>query len=169
MRSVSVLALGVGAVGLVYVWSAVHGANVSATLRDLLAGHTTAAVTDSALTPLGGAEVTAGESLQTATSSSTSNKAIGRLQAAGYGWGSGPQWAALDLLWTRESGWDNTARNTSSGAYGIAQFLDATWSTVGGSKTSDPTLQIQYGLAYIARRYGTPAAAWAHETLTGWY
>ena len=54
-------------------------------------------------------------------------------------------------------------------AYGIAQFLDSTWATVGGTKTSDPTLQIRYGLDYIAGRYGTPVAAWAHETAEGWY
>lgn len=91
------------------------------------------------------------------------NKLLGRQEASQYGWGTGPSWADLDKLWTKESGWSNVAQNPFSTAYGIAQFLDSTWATVGGHKTSNPGLQILYGLRYIQRRYGDPEAAWAHE------
>ncbi|GFJ91334.1 hypothetical protein Prum_049760 [Phytohabitans rumicis] len=33
------------------------------------------------------------------------------------------QFPCLDKLWTKESGWNHKARNSSSGAYGIAQAL----------------------------------------------
>ncbi len=97
------------------------------------------------------------------------NVATGKKLAAKYGWNTGQQWADLDMLWERESGWNNTAQNPTSTAYGIAQFLDSTWSGYTYAKTSDPTKQIVDGLEYIKRRYGTPAEAWAHETRIGWY
>jgi hypothetical protein len=87
-----------------------------------------------------------------------------------YGWGLGsPDWTPLSLLIGRESGWNPTAQNPHSTAYGMFQFLDAVWPTVGGSKTSDPALQAQYGMRYIKNRYGNPKAAWGHETSMGWY
>jgi hypothetical protein len=46
--------------------------------------------------------------------SNSANKALGRQMAAAMGW-TGAQFAALDRLWTGESGWSNTARNASSG------------------------------------------------------
>ncbi|WP_458317106.1 aggregation-promoting factor C-terminal-like domain-containing protein [Mycolicibacterium brisbanense] len=77
--------------------------------------------------------------------------------AAGFG---PSEWPALKNLLTGESGFRNTAKNPSSTAFGMFQFLDSTWATVGGSKTADPVLQSQYGLQYIKQRYGTPSAAW---------
>ena len=175
MRQVSVLVPAAAGVGLVLIWSAVHGAQITATFKDLLAGHDPASSgPDPGLVGGGSASVDFGGAPHDPASEvpprlgAGGNRANGQLQAAGYGW-TGEQWTALDRLWTRESDWDNTALNASSGAYGIAQFLDATWASVGGSRTSDPTLQIHYGLAYIRQRYGTPAAAWAHETAQGWY
>ena len=73
------------------------------------------------------------------------------------------QWSALNSLWTRESNWNPAAHN-ASGACGIPQALPC-------SKIADntPTGQIQWGLNYIQRRYGTPTAAWQHEEDFGWY
>jgi hypothetical protein len=71
------------------------------------------------------------------------------------------EWSSLQSLLNDESGFRNTAKNPTSTAYGMFQFLDSTWGTVGGSKTADPGLQAQYGLTYIKQRYGTPSAAWA--------
>jgi len=164
---ISVLVVGAAGVGAVLIWSGLHGANASATLKDLLAGRAPLTPTDPQLSNelvFRAPPVEEG----VGTASSPANKANGRLQAAAYGWSEGPQWTALDRLWTRESGWDNTAQNPHSTAFGIAQFLDATWAKY-GPKTSDPTLQIRYGLAYIRDRYGSPVAAWAHETAQGWY
>ena len=65
------------------------------------------------------------------------------------------------------------AQNPTSTAYGIGQFLDSTWATVGGHKTSDGYLQLQYMMKYIRQRYGSPNAAWAqyyaHPGGVGWY
>lgn len=82
------------------------------------------------------------------------------------------EWSAFDTLAMKESGYDNTAKNPSSTAYGIGQFLDSTWGDF-GTKTSDPALQIAYMLRYIKGKYGTPTAAWAqyynHPGGVGWY
>lgn len=86
-------------------------------------------------------------------------------------------WADADDLWSllgKESSstrtkLNPTAQNPSSSAYGIFQFLDSTWGSVGGSKTSDPYKQSVYGLKYIKQRYGTPTGAWNFWNANGWY
>lgn len=107
-----------------------------------------------------------------------------RMAASGYGW-TGSQATCLDELWTRESGFSNTAdtRVTHAGgdgpgsvvfAYGIAQARPATKypkagqpSDLGGS--SDPATQVRWGLRYLKDVYGSPCAAWGHETANSWY
>jgi len=79
------------------------------------------------------------------------------------------QFSCLDKLWTRESHWNNKADNPSSTAYGIAQLLDSTWSHTGIKKTSDGYRQVDAGLVYIDKVYGSPCNAWAHSQKTGWY
>jgi hypothetical protein len=80
------------------------------------------------------------------------------------------QWSCLWALWTAESNWRNKAENKSSGAYGIAQFMPATWKNVGYEKTSDGFIQVQAGLAYIDHRYaGSPCKAYAHYLAKRWY
>jgi hypothetical protein len=79
---------------------------------------------------------------------------------AARGWGG--QWAALSALWMGESGFRHTARNPSSGAYGIPQALPASkMASAGADWQTNPATQIKWGLDYIAGRYGTPAAAYA--------
>lgn len=102
------------------------------------------------------------------------NQATARLLAAPYGWSTGQQWADLVSLWNRESGWSNTAENVSSGAYGIAQALghgptNQYPAGPANPPTSSAAAQISWGLQYIRQRYGSPSAAWAHETSAGWY
>jgi hypothetical protein len=79
------------------------------------------------------------------------------------------QFGCLDKLWTRESHWNSQADNPSSTAYGIAQLLDSTWSHTGVRKTSDGYRQVDAGLVYIDKVYGSPCNAWAHSSRTGWY
>jgi len=80
------------------------------------------------------------------------------------------QWAYLDALWHRESGWNHLAENPSSGAYGIPQSLPANkMAVVGADWRTNPETQIRWGLAYIAARYGSPERAWAHSERVGWY
>lgn len=95
---------------------------------------------------------------------------------------------ALVSLWNQESGWSPKARNSSSGAFGIAQALghgvpggaapDGT-NEYGGFGLSPSQAQaansgvaywqIVWGLNYIAATYGNPQAAWAHEQSHNWY
>jgi hypothetical protein len=80
------------------------------------------------------------------------------------------QFPCLDKLWTKESGWNHKARNSSSGAYGIAQALPGSkMATAGSDWQTNPATQIKWGLSYIKGRYGTPCDAWAHSQDVGWY
>lgn len=74
-------------------------------------------------------------------------------------------YGALVNLWNRESNWNPNAVNRSSGAYGIPQALGHGHPYALG----DWAAQVRWGLNYIARRYGNPGAAWAHEKRYGWY
>jgi hypothetical protein len=77
---------------------------------------------------------------------------------------------ALDTLWTRESGWNEKAYNSSSGAYGIPQALPGSkMVSAGDDWETNPATQIRWGLGYIKDRYGTPTAALAHSDANGWY
>lgn len=101
------------------------------------------------------------------------NKRIMNNWAAKFGWGTGREWNSLNTLEMHEAGYDNTINNPHSTAYGMGQFLDSTWATVGGHKTSDPNLQAKYMMEYIKGRYGDPVKAWAqyyqHPGGIGWY
>ena len=92
-----------------------------------------------------------------------------RNMAAARGW-TGAQWNALYDVEMAEAGFSLTARNPSSGAYGLAQFINgpSEYYQYGGNPTT-ATGQITAMLNYIASRYGTPAAAWAHESAFHWY
>jgi hypothetical protein len=86
-----------------------------------------------------------------------------------FGW-PGSQFSCLDSLWERESGWDLTAENPSSGAYGIPQAMPGSMmASAGAGWQTDAAIQIRWGLAYIQGRYGSPCGAWAHEESDGWY
>jgi len=89
--------------------------------------------------------------------------------AAARGW-TGAQWNALYDVENAEAGFNMTAQNPSSGAYGLAQFINGAgeYAQYGGNSTT-ASGQITAMLNYIAQRYGTPAAAWAHEEAYHWY
>jgi hypothetical protein len=76
-----------------------------------------------------------------------------------YGW-KDAQWIALANLIGGESGFNNRAQNPTSSAFGMFQFLNSTWASVGAVKTADPYAQTVAGLRYIAGGYGTPGAAY---------
>lgn len=97
------------------------------------------------------------------------SRAIGLEMVLARGW-SEAEFACLDQLWSRESGWRTNASNASSGAYGIPQALPGSkMATVGADWQTNPRTQIEWGLGYIAGRYGTPCGAWAHFQNTNWY
>lgn len=80
------------------------------------------------------------------------------------------QWTCLYTLWTRESNWNPHSHNRKSGAYGIAQFMPATWELVGFKKTDNGFVQVEAGLAYIKRKYGGNICKALGSNLgRGWY
>ena len=90
------------------------------------------------------------------------------MAASQYGWGS-DQFACLDSLWAKESGWNPTAANPS-GAYGIPQALPGNkMATAGADWATNPATQIAWGLSYISSVYDTPCAAWRHSQAKNWY
>jgi hypothetical protein len=106
---------------------------------------------------------------QPATPASGSPQQIAEGLLAQFGWSSG-QFSCLDPLWNEESGWNVTAENPSSGAYGIPQALPGSrMASAGPDWQTDATTQIMWGLEYIQSTYGSPCAAWAHEEADGWY
>jgi TP901 family phage tail tape measure protein len=86
-------------------------------------------------------------------------------------WGQG-QWPPFDDLVMRESGWDPTAVNASSGAAGLAQALPPSkyppgaWPYTGKESA---VKQLQWMISYIAGRYGTPSGAIAFHDSHNWY
>ncbi len=98
-----------------------------------------------------------------------SPRELGQILAAERGF-TGDQWSCLDSLWQRESNWNPTARNPSSGAFGIPQSLPGSkMATAGSDWQTNPATQIAWGLGYIGDRYGTPCSAWAHSEANNWY
>ncbi|MFY1634099.1 transglycosylase SLT domain-containing protein [Solwaraspora sp. WMMB335] len=97
------------------------------------------------------------------------NRAIGCALTLDRGWGL-DQFACLNKLWNKESGWNHQAQNPSSGAYGIPQAVPGNkMSAAGADWQSNPATQIKWGLGYIANRYGTPCGAWQQSQAAGWY
>ncbi len=86
--------------------------------------------------------------------------------AAQRGW-TGEEWDALVWIWNHESGWRWNAQNPTSTAYGIPQSLYAIFDTPG--YRDDGAVQIDWGLNYIANRYGSPTKAKAFWLEKHWY
>ncbi|TVZ07510.1 lytic transglycosylase domain-containing protein [Trebonia kvetii] len=86
-----------------------------------------------------------------------------------FGW-KASQFSCLEPLWYHESGWNPSAMNPSSGAYGIPQALHGSLMASAGSDwQTNPATQIRWGLGYIHDRYGSPCGAWTHEQSANWY
>ncbi|WP_418969154.1 G5 domain-containing protein [Alloscardovia omnicolens] len=95
-------------------------------------------------------------------------QAIAHEMVLARGW-SESDFTALVNLWNKESGWRTTAANPS-GAYGIPQALPGSkMASAGADWQTNATTQITWGIGYIAGRYGTPSAAWAHSQAYNWY
>lgn len=177
MSDISGKAILITLIGGVLAYSGLKGKGIASTTRALISGQDPTGV-PSVQTIASGSSGTGSDLGITAQPSAATgipaqNKAIARLLAAPYGWSAGIEWDSLDKLWTRESGWSNTALNASSGAYGIVQALPPTKLPASGQAppvgSSSASAQIAWGLAYIKSRYGSPSAAWAHETANSWY
>ncbi|MDS1272140.1 lytic transglycosylase domain-containing protein [Lipingzhangella sp. LS1_29] len=100
---------------------------------------------------------------------SGSPREIAQAMLGDYGWGQ-DQWSCLDNLWEKESNWDHTAENPSSGAYGIPQSLPGDkMASAGADWRTNPATQIEWGLGYIDEQYGSPCGAWGHSQQHNWY
>jgi hypothetical protein len=71
------------------------------------------------------------------------------------------QYLCLEQLWHLESRWNPLADNKRSSAFGIPQLLKL--------KVKDPYKQIDLGLIYITKRYGTPCKALTYHLKHGHY
>ena len=86
-----------------------------------------------------------------------------------YGW-TNDDFIALVNLWNKESGWNISCYNSSSGAYGIPQSLPGNkMATEGDDWQYNGETQIRWGLKYIQGRYGSPSGAWSHFLSHNWY
>ncbi|QBZ72706.1 tape measure protein [Gordonia phage GodonK] len=85
------------------------------------------------------------------------------------GWGEGPEWEAAKWIIGKESTWNPTAVNPSSGAWGLFQFLGSTKDSYYPSNDPDPYKQAQAGARYMRDRYGSPTKAKAFWEANGWY
>lgn len=77
---------------------------------------------------------------------------------------------ALDWIWNRESRWNPYAENKKSGAYGIPQAYPAKkMAKAGDDWRTNYKTQINWGLNYIKKRYGSPLKAKQHYLTKGYY
>lgn len=175
-------AVAITGTGLLLVWSGFKGVSITTALQDVITGKNpaNAKVTNTILdlgsigTSPSGQQLGQLQGAPAIIGSGNAGSSAAEYQAYAFslfpqfGWGTDQQ-QPLVLLWNEESGWNPNAQNPSS-AYGIAQFLDSTWGPY-GPKTSNPALQIKYGLEYIRDRYGSPAAAYQFENShsPAWY
>lgn len=153
------------AVGGIVLFSGIRGATLSDTAKGVLTGNlsnipATQGITVNNGSTGSGTNSTTGNATKS-TGSAGQYQSYAFSQFSKFGWSNSEQ-SPLIKLWNKESGWDPNAKNPSSGAAGIPQ--DITGNMHGGWQG-----QIDWGLAYIKQRYGTPSMAWAHEVANNWY
>ncbi|MFG3346554.1 transglycosylase SLT domain-containing protein [Streptomyces sp. NPDC048018] len=82
----------------------------------------------------------------------------------------GDQFQCFSNIVNHESGWNYTATNASSGAYGLVQALPGSkMSSAGADWRTNPATQIKWGLSYMNGRYGSPCGAWSFWQANHWY
>lgn len=165
------------AIGGALIYGGIRGYSTLQLVQNLVTGKpitTGLSVTDPLATPGTASPVDVTDSNGAGPVAPGGNQGLAlQLASSMYGW-EGAEWSALQKLWNRESGFDQHAKNPSSGAYGIPQALPyskmpkAAWPESAGGK-SDAATQIKWGLTYIKGRYGKPSVAWSHETANSWY
>jgi hypothetical protein len=80
------------------------------------------------------------------------------------------EYKCLSSLWNKESHWNYKARNSKSGAHGIAQALPANkMDVISTDWRTNPVTQIRWGLRYISVRYETPCKALAKHNRSNHY
>lgn len=87
-----------------------------------------------------------------------------------HGW-TGRQWEDAKWIIGKESGFNPTATNPSSGAFGLFQFnpSSGTLQQYLPDRNPDPAVQADAGARYIKNRYGDPTAARRFWEANNWY
>ena len=84
--------------------------------------------------------------------------------------GNEAQFQCFSNIVSHESGWNPSATNASSGAYGLVQALPGSkMASAGADWKTNPTTQIKWGVDYMNSRYGSPCAAWTFWQANHWY
>lgn len=84
--------------------------------------------------------------------------------------GNSAEFQCFSKIVQHESGWNPTATNASSGAYGLVQALPATkMASAGSDWKTNPATQIKWGLDYMKDRYGSACDAWSFWQANNWY
>lgn len=178
-------------VGGLLLWSAIMNKGVFATLQDVVSGKApTPGPTQSFSNTLPTSTTTT--SVDTSTSTDQGSvTASGSLQGyaksllALHGWSG--QWKSFNAVELQEAGWNPRAKNSSSGALGLAQALGHGNANTAGSlgneyggnglsdadakkaNSGDGYTQLVWMVNYIAARYGSPDAAESFHLKNGWY
>ncbi len=80
------------------------------------------------------------------------------------------QFQCFSNIVDHESGWDHTATNPYSGAYGLMQALPGSkMASAGDDWRTNPATQLKWGLNYMNDRYGSPCGAWEFWQANNWY
>lgn len=78
--------------------------------------------------------------------------------------------ACLSDLIMRESRWNVTATNPTTGAYGLPQALPGSkMASAGADWRTNPDTQIRWMVAYVNARYGGSCSALAFQIANGYY
>lgn len=86
-----------------------------------------------------------------------------------YKWGS-KQFKCLNHIWENESHWQWDSKNKRSGALGIPQaYPGHKMKSAGKDYKTNYRTQINWGLNYIKKRYGTPCGAYHYRKRHGYY
>jgi hypothetical protein len=123
-----------------------------------------------ALTTAAVAAATAGMALAAAPAQATPTAASSAQSIAHQMIPDSAQYNAFNKIVEHESGWNASATNSSSGAYGLVQALPGSkMASAGADWKTNPATQIKWGLDYMNSRYGSPTQAWNFWQANGWY
>lgn len=191
MANASGKAIAVTGFGFLLMYSGITNAGIFASISSLIRGKAPQAGANTLV--VGSSATSSGSSGSSSSANytltgSTSAQAALKQAAAAYGWDTGEQWNALVAIENQEASFNPTAKNPSSGAYGLAQSLGHTFQggpaadgidEYGGegltatesyqASMGDPTYQAKWMVDYIASQYGTPVVAEQFHLANNWY
>jgi colicin import membrane protein len=167
------IALGLVAAGGFLVYAGIQQKSVSSLLTGFIQGKVPSAAAASTSVITGTGPGTAATSAVSGGQgvAAESNEATLKATAATFGWTeANGQWQALNSIEEAEAGYNLTAQNPTSDAYGEAQFIDgpSEYAQYGGDSTTAAGQSVAM-CNYIKQRYGSPIVAWAFHLANGYY